>query len=129
MAASTTFVAADGDGYERQMGRWSRRLAELFLDFVGTAAGETILDVGSGTGSLATALASRCEFARLLGVDFSSIYVAHAIRHCHDPRVTFAVSDACALDLPERSFDRVLTLLVLHFVPRTVMLRADEVIQ
>jgi SAM-dependent methyltransferase len=119
MAASTTFVAADGDGYELQMGRWSRRLAEPFLDFVGTAAGETILDVGSGTGSLATALAPRCEFARLLGVDFSSVYVAHAIRHCRDPRVSFAVGDACALNLPDRSFDRVLALLLLHFVPRT----------
>lgn len=119
MAASTTFVAADGDGYELQMGRWSRRLAEPFLDFVGVAAGETILDVGSGTGSLATALAPRCEFARLLGVDFSPIYVAHATRHCRDPRVTFAVGDACALDLPDRSFDRVLALLLLHFVPRT----------
>lgn len=119
MAASTTFVAADGDGYDLQMGRWSRRLAEPFLDFVGAAAGETILDVGSGTGSLARALAPRCEFARLLGVDVSPIYVAHATRHCRDARVTFAVGDVCALELPDRSFDRVLALLVLHFVPRT----------
>ena len=34
---SSTFPAADGDGYELQMGRWSRRLAGPFLDFVGSA--------------------------------------------------------------------------------------------
>ena len=27
MSSSSTFVAADGDGYELQMGRWSRHLA------------------------------------------------------------------------------------------------------
>ena len=39
MTVSSTFLAADGDGYELQMGRWSRRLAGPFLDFVGTANG------------------------------------------------------------------------------------------
>ena len=33
--ASSTFVASDGDAYELLMGRWSRRLADPFLDFVG----------------------------------------------------------------------------------------------
>ena len=33
--ASSTFNAADGDGYEQLMGRWSRRLAVPFLDFAG----------------------------------------------------------------------------------------------
>ena len=36
MHTSSNFVAAEGDGYEQLMGRWSRRLAEPFLDFVGT---------------------------------------------------------------------------------------------
>ena len=49
-AASSTFAAVDGDGYEL-LGRWSRRLAEPFIDFVGTADGEAVLDVGCGTGS------------------------------------------------------------------------------
>jgi hypothetical protein len=46
MTTSSTFSASDGDGYELIMGRWSRRLAEPFLDFVGTRDGETVLDVG-----------------------------------------------------------------------------------
>ena len=119
MTTSSTFVAADGDGYELQMGRWSRRLAEPFLDFVGTAPAESVLDVGCGTGALTTALTSRRGYERLHGVDFSPIYIAHANGQFRDPRVTFAVGDACALEFPDRSFDRVLALLLLHFVPRT----------
>jgi SAM-dependent methyltransferase len=58
------------------------------------------------------------------GIDFSPAYVEHARRHNPDPsHVAFQVGDACALDFPDRSFDRVLALLVLHFVPR-----ADEAI-
>jgi SAM-dependent methyltransferase len=119
MTTSSTFVAADGDGYEVLMGRWSRRLAEPFLDFAGSAPDETILDVGCGTGCLADALKRRGEFRRLVGVDFSPAYVAHAAARNTDPRVTFEVGDACALGQPDRSFDRILSLLVLQFVPRT----------
>jgi hypothetical protein len=61
MTGSSTFMAADGDGYELQMGRWSRRLAEPFLDAVGTVNGECVLDVGCGTGRLTFALAERCQ--------------------------------------------------------------------
>ncbi|MBI3941566.1 MAG: class I SAM-dependent methyltransferase [Chloroflexi bacterium] len=118
MTVSSTFMAADGDGYELQMGRWSRRLAGPFLDFVGTANGECVLDVGCGTGRLAFALTEKSQVKQLRGIDFSPAYIEHATRHNHDPRIVFQVGDACALDFPDHSFDRVLSLLVLHFVPR-----------
>lgn len=117
MTVSSTFIASSGDGYELLMGRWSRRLAGPFLDFVGTADGECILDVGCGTGSLAFALTEKCQVKQLRGIDFSPAYVEHATRHNRDPRIVFQVGDACAMDFPDHSFDRVLSLLVLHFVP------------
>jgi ubiquinone/menaquinone biosynthesis C-methylase UbiE len=123
MTASSTFKSSSGDGYELQMGRWSRRLAGPFLDFVGTANGECVLDVGCGTGCLAFALTDRCRVRELRAIDFSAAYIEHATRHNQDPRIIFQVGDACALDFPDHSFDRVLSLLVLHFVPR-----ADEAI-
>ena len=117
MAVSSTYKGTDGDGYELQMGRWSRRLAKPFLDFAGTANDESVLDVGCGTGILAFALRERCQVNQLHGVDFSPAYVEHAKRYNQDPKLSFDVGDACALSFPDRSFDRVLSLLMLHFVP------------
>jgi SAM-dependent methyltransferase len=115
--ASSMFSASDGAAYELLMGRWSRRLAELFLDFSGTRPGEAVLDVGSGTGSLAFALARRIANGTIDGLDFSPAYVVYANRRNTDPRVSFRVGDACAMPFPDATFDRVLSLLVLHFVP------------
>jgi ubiquinone/menaquinone biosynthesis C-methylase UbiE len=117
MAGSTTFVASDGDGYELVMGRWSRRLADPFLDFIGPGPAERVLDVGCGTGSLASALTRRFPAAEVVAVDLAPAYIDHARRIRPAPRVTYQVEDACALSFPDRSFDRVLTLLMLHFVP------------
>lgn len=116
--SASTFVAADGDGYDRMMGRFSERLAEPFLDFAGVADGERVLDVGCGTGKLAFAVARRCPAARITGVDFSPKYVAHALRRRPTELCAFQVGDACALDFPDAVFDRSLALLVLHFVPK-----------
>lgn len=118
MVVSSTFIATDGDGYELQMGRWSRRLADPFLDFSGYADGEQVLDVGCGTGSLTFALAARAKLKYICGLDFSTVYVDHATRHNSNALVEFKVGDACALPFPDNSFDRTLSLLVLHFVPQ-----------
>lgn len=117
---SSTFAATDGDGYELVMGRWSRRLALPFLDFTGTADGERVLDVGCGTGHLAATIAAVSSPAEVHAVDLSPAYIEHATKRYPDPRLVFRVADACALDFPDASFDRVLSLLLLHFVPRAL---------
>src|SRR5947208_8847162 len=94
---SSTFTAASGDGYELLMGRWSRRLAEPFIDFCGCSDGETTLDAGCGTGSLTFALARRAKALSIVGIDFATAYIVHATRHNRNPNIAFKVGDVCAL--------------------------------
>jgi SAM-dependent methyltransferase len=117
--ASSTFAAASGDGYELVMGRWSRRLAEPFLDFANLRDGERILDAGCGTGNLAFAIAARAPAATVNGVDLSPAYINHARASNSNKNIEFSVADVCALPFPDASFDSVLSLLLLHFVPKT----------
>jgi len=119
MPVSSTFTASDGDGYELQMGRWSRLLAPRFVAFAGIAGGERVLDVGCGTGNLCLSLAENANIGTVVGVDFSPAYIDAARRRSGGSRIEFQVADACALPFADQSFDHSLSLLVLQFVPQT----------
>jgi len=114
---SSTFPAFDAECYERQMGRWSRRLAPKFVTFSGVVAAERVLDVGCGTGSLSYALAENPRIGAVHGIDFASAYIEHATRANRESRVDFRVGDACDLPFADGWFDHSLSLLVLQFIP------------
>jgi SAM-dependent methyltransferase len=111
------FNAHDADSYEHVMGRWSRRLAPLFIEHAGAGAGERLLEVGCGTGSLTFTLARTVAFAELTAIDYAEVYVTAARARNRDPRIRIEHGDAAALGFPAAHFDRALSLLVLHFVP------------
>src|SRR5262245_51003558 len=117
-AAGATF--STGHGYERLMGRWSRALARHFVRFAGVRDREprdAILDVGSGTGAVAAAVASVARFSHVTCVDPAASSVAFAtVAHAND-RTRFEVGDARHLRFADDSFDRTLSMLVLNFVP------------
>lgn len=105
-----------GPGYERFMGRWSRRVAERFTALEGHADGLRWLDVGCGTGALTSVLAARCRPAVVLGCDRSAELVTTARDTAHGP-VGFAVADARALPVRDASWDVAVSGLLLNFLP------------
>ena len=80
------FVAAGGaleaqqkmfgnaEAYERFMGRWSRLVAPLLVNFAGVPESGAVLDVGSGTGALAFEIASGRPGVRVTGIDPSEAH-------------------------------------------------------
>lgn len=110
-------IFSEAQAYERFMGRWSRILAPLVVRFTGVRDGETVLDVGSGTGALAAALATAAPSSHIVGIDPAAPYVRLAQQQQGGARVTFEVGDAQQMRFDRASFDRTLSLLVVNFIP------------
>jgi SAM-dependent methyltransferase len=109
---------ADAEAYERFMGRWSRLVAPQLVDFTDVPDRGRLLDVGSGTGALAFALAERKPQVHVRGIDPSEAYVAYAnSRNAYTDRVSFEEGDAQQLRFADASFDASLSLLVFNFIP------------
>lgn len=106
-----------GDAYERFMGRWSRDLAPLLVTFAGVRDRDAVLDVGSGTGALTTAVAAVAPSSHIIGIDPAASYVAFAKAHHSGDHIEFEVGDAQKLRFADGRFDRTLSLLVLNFIP------------
>jgi SAM-dependent methyltransferase len=111
-------VWSQGDAYELFMGRWSRPVAPRFLDWLDAPTGLRWADVGCGSGALTATILRQSTPATVLAVDPSRAQVNEAARRIHDPRVSFGVGTAG--NLPARSFDAVVSGLVLNFVPDPV---------
>jgi SAM-dependent methyltransferase len=116
--AASAFTALDPDAYDQLMGRWSRRLGPLLINFGGIADGERVLDVGCGTGSLTFALPEAAAIAAVEAVDFAAVYVARARARNTDRRITIREADARDLPFATGSFDRAYSQLVLHHMPQ-----------
>ncbi|MCO6414927.1 methyltransferase domain-containing protein [Siccirubricoccus sp. KC 17139] len=108
---------AAGEAYEPYVGRWSRLVAPVFLARLGVLPGERWLDVGCGTGALTEAILATAEPASVTGIDPSLGFLAFARRRVQDARVLFLEGDAQALQVPDGSFDAVVSGLCLNFVP------------
>lgn len=123
-------VWAEGDAYERYMGRWSRRVAEVFVRRLGGPAGLRWLDIGCGTGALTAAVASRCRPRAVLGLDRSPEFV-RAARAAAPAPARFAVADASALPLRDAAFDAVVSGLALNFLepPAAAVAEAARVVR
>jgi SAM-dependent methyltransferase len=105
-----------GNPYERYIGRWSRRIAPLFLSWLSVPAGRKWLDVGCGTGALCAEIVNRCSPSSVTGVEPSEGFLHVASEHLAG-RATLHQGSATAIPLGDGSVDVAVSGLVLNFVP------------
>ncbi|MCB9079601.1 MAG: class I SAM-dependent methyltransferase [Anaerolineaceae bacterium] len=105
-----------GDPYEYYMGRWSKLVAETFVEWVSPQAGLRWLDVGCGSGALSEAVITRAKPASVIAVDQSAGFVTTAQARL-GAQATCKVGDALALPVEDASIDIVVSGLVLNLSP------------
>jgi SAM-dependent methyltransferase len=114
--SSDNWVA--GGAYEFFMGRWSRQVAHLFLDWLALGPGLNWLDVGCGPGALSQTICKTRRPQSLLGCDPSSEFVTFARDSLAGYPATFVVANSDNLPARDGGFDVVVSGLVLNFLPR-----------
>ncbi len=108
---------AAGEKYETYVGRWSRAVADVFLEWLACPPRLSWLDVGCGTGALSRKILENCSPRSLHGVDPSAGFLAHARNKVDDIGVVFSEGSAESIPFEAKSFDVVVSGLVLNFVP------------
>lgn len=113
----TEQLFTDGAAYERLMGRWSRRVGDVFIDWLEAPKDLRWLDIGCGTGVFTEQVILGCSPAAVVGIDPSPEQLAFARGRGELRKVEFHVGDAQDLPFPDNSFDIAVMALVIHFVP------------
>ena len=95
-------------------------LREKMLNLGKVAAGESVLDVGCGTGTLAIAAKRRVGVGSVRGIDASPQMIARARQKASrgNADVAFDVASAESLPFSDKQFDVVLSTVMLHHLRR-----------
>jgi ubiquinone/menaquinone biosynthesis C-methylase UbiE len=108
---------ADGEGYERFMGRWSRVAGRLFLDWLSLPSGLKWLDVGCGTGAFTEILKQSSGASEIVAIDPSTAQISYAQSRNSAEGIQFQVADARSMPFDNERFDVAASALVLNFIP------------
>jgi SAM-dependent methyltransferase len=106
-----------GEAYEAFMGRWSRPLARVFVEWLHPKPSADWLEIGCGTGALTAAICDLGGPASVVACDPSGPFVRQARESLPDPRASFLVAGAGNLPHRDGGFDVAVSGLVLNFLP------------
>ena len=101
----------------------SRAFRERLVNLAHLASGESVLDVGCGTGSLAIAAKRRVGTdGKVYAIDASPEMIARATAKAAKAEIDVSFKNAVAeaLPFPDAQFDVVLSTLMLHHLPHKV---------
>ena len=91
---SQTDQFTDGAAYERLMGRWSRRVGDVFIDWIEAPRGLRWLDIGCGTGVFTEQVMRDRSPAAVVGIDPSAAQLKFARERAGLSAVELLVGDA-----------------------------------
>jgi SAM-dependent methyltransferase len=106
-----------GDAYEAYMGRWSRPVATMFVEWLRPRPASHWLEFGCGTGALTSTICHLSAPASVVACDPSAPFIEHARSNLADARVSFVVAGDDALPRRDEGFDLVASGLALNFLP------------
>jgi len=107
------------------MGGRERAFRQRLLSLAALEPGESVLDAGCGTGSLAIAAKQAVGNSRVEGIDASPEMIARAARKARQAGVeaAFQVASVESLPWPDHTFDVALNTMMLHHLPRDLRRR------
>jgi ubiquinone/menaquinone biosynthesis C-methylase UbiE len=112
MAHASTALA-----YNAFMGRWSKVVAHYFLAWLSVPPHSRWLDVGCGTGALASAILQSASPSEVCGIDPSEEFIRYARALLPEDRCHLLVADAQAIPHEFSDFDATVSGLALNLVP------------
>jgi ubiquinone/menaquinone biosynthesis C-methylase UbiE len=108
---------SDGKAYERMMGRWSKLVGRIFLDWLDPPPNLRWVEVGCGNGAFTEELIARCAPGAVSAIDPSEGQLAFARTRPGAKLAQFQIGDAQALPFADRGFDAAVMALVITFLP------------
>jgi ubiquinone/menaquinone biosynthesis C-methylase UbiE len=114
--AEDTQRFSDGTAYEQFMGRWTRAVGTIFLQWLAPPTDARWLDIGCGTGVFTDLIVSTCSPATVVAIDPSEPQIEIARKKTIAQRADFRVADAQELPFSDKAFDVVVSALVINFI-------------